>query len=189
MTLRDITEKIVTDAHVRKESLIEEAERTAGMLAVETEKAISKLEDTHDQNLKSSITENESRVRATATQEARMKVEGARQHALMQVSEQALQRIVNYTEQEYQTLVEKLIARIDSPLSGTLTCPTHKTDLTVRALKKAGHTINNITDASFKAGFVLTTDTAVFNFNVETLIARAIEDNEVELAHLLFPSN
>lgn len=186
MTLADITKKIVADASVKKDAIVNEAQNTAGSIDAETQRHIESLEDAYDANLSATIKENETRIKATAEQESRMKIEQTRAQALAHVANTVAQRITSLSEREYTTFLEKIASPISGTISGTLTCPKNRMEITKSTLTKKGHAITEVINAPFSAGFILSGKDAVYNFSIDALINRVSETYEVEIAQTLF---
>lgn len=185
MALSDITKKITDDAKTHVDRIRSEVREKVEVIDTETQKKVSEHTEAFEVELTQALMNNQQKVTATAEHEARLKVESAKQLALTEIFIEARAHISHLVDELYIEIFSRVATRLPKNVSGSVVVPTGRLEESKKVLKE----FNGLTDMKeqdIAGGFIITSDTAVYNLSLDQLLKEVKEKHDIELADLLF---
>jgi len=187
MALSDIITKIEKDAEAKSEMIREEARNEAAIIMKRAEEKASEIEKLGASDAERAESKARGRIVASATHEAKFIRQSARVALINRVFEESEKLVAGMDKETYRAFVTERAESLPEK-EGALTVSAERKDETLDAIKKAGGETKSAVAAPILGGFILETETAVYDHSLATLLKQSRGQYAHEVANMLFGS-
>ncbi|MCK5026918.1 MAG: V-type ATP synthase subunit E [Candidatus Pacebacteria bacterium] len=186
MSLAQLTDKIIKDAEVKKDSIMNGVKDLAVNKGKETEKISASLRNKFEKELEEKLSQNTEKVTNHAEQKVKHLVDETKREMLDSVFEESLSKLENASDDMYEKIISSLIKELPRSIDGTLFVKPGRLAITKKVLAKKNISCVIKEDVTLKDGFIIKSKTFEYDGTFEKLLQEKKKQLEVEIAHILF---
>ncbi len=186
MSLAQLTDKIIKDAEVKKDSIMNGVKDFAANKEKETEKVSVSLRNKFEKELKEKLSQNTEKVTNHAKQEVKRSIDKTKREILDNVFTESLARLENSSEDIYEKIISSLIKELPQTIDGILLVKPGRLTITKKVLEKMNISCALKEDPAMQDGFIIKSKTFEYDGTFKKLLQEKKKQLEVEIAHILF---
>lgn len=185
MALSDIITKIKDDATAEAKRIEDEARDEAKVITDRAEADAQSIAQLGSDDIARAKSKAKGRIVAGATHEAKFAVQRSRVALIEQVFSEIEKNLKNLPKEAYGAFVVKHAEALPEK-KGVLTVSSERKAETIDALKKAGVDTSDVKESQLLGGFILETNSSVYDHSLRSALNLAREERTSDVAHALF---
>ena len=186
MSLAQLTDKIIKDAEVKKDSIMNGVKDLTANKEKETEKISVSLRNEFEKELEEKLAQNIEKVINHAKQKVKRSVDKTKREILDTVFAESLTKLESSSDDMYEKIISSLIKELPQSIDGTLLVKPERLAVTKKVLEKMNISCVTKEDPARQDGFIIKSKTFEYDGTFKKLLQEKKKQLEVEIAHKLF---